>query len=129
MLGLVAVALIPLLQSEVTEADYREAVRCSATARVAESWASGSDSLGERMLADGYRVRADRLNGFAFQFGEYGGLSEEAIEADIDGARSEANRAVMASATPAEFQAAKTELFRGADACGQILMRFSAGLP
>ncbi|MEQ7155900.1 hypothetical protein [Brevundimonas aurifodinae] len=123
---LIALSFLPA-QTAVTEADYREAVGCSAVARVAESWAGGSDSLGERMLAEGYKTTADRLNGFAFQFGEYGGLTDEEIEADIDAARGEANQAVMASTTPAEFRTSKAELFQAADVCAQTLMRFSAG--
>lgn len=126
MLSLFIVLLVVPVQSDVTEADYREAVRCSAVAHVAESWAGGSDSLGERMLAEGYKTTADRLNGFAFQFGEYGGLADEAIEADLDAARGEANQAVMASTTPAEFRTSKTTLFGDADACAQTLMQFNA---
>lgn len=122
---LIALLLAPA-QSAVTEADYREAVRCSAVARVAETWASGSDSLGERMTAEGYKTTADRLNGFAFQFGEYGDLAEEEVEANIDAASGEANRGVMASTTPAEFRTAKSALFRDADACTRTLMQFSA---
>lgn len=122
---LIALSFTPA-QSAVTEADYREAVRCSAVARVAESWASGSDSLGERMLAEGYKTTADRLNGFAFQFGEVGDLDDEEIEADIDAARGEANQTVMASTTPAEFRTSKAELFQAADACARTLMQFNA---
>lgn len=124
---LVALAL-QVTEPVITEADYRDAVTCTAQTRVAETWADGSDSLGERMLAPAYKVRAEALTGYAYVFGEYGTLTDPEVDRDIDAARTEANAAVMASQTMAELRTAKREVFLAADSCAETLMRFDAAL-